>query len=279
MRRVVSGLAVVLACAGALSACAGLLGLDDIVYSAAPDSAVDQTAADDVTNVVRPVVTCDAGPNALDLAGCPCQTNNEMRTCYHGIPGPKSQCRQGGTQTCVLGVWSGCVGASAAAKSDTCFDDIDNDCNGIVDDGCLCAPGSDMCLQDAGTTLDAAAWHIYTVPSQPLNGVPFDLYVVGTTGFLRPKSVNIALTVTPEGGAPTAPNGLYCWGNGWSAPCPSVGATCESLDAGWYAVRHHLTIPATGQVSVYVFPSQSDPCAPFTDQANATFRLWDAGPD
>ncbi|MBV1858002.1 MAG: hypothetical protein KUG77_06285, partial [Nannocystaceae bacterium] len=57
--------------------------------------------------------------------------------CNTGIPGP---C-QPGVLECVSGVLV-CEGNVAPALSETCGNGIDDDCTGVVDDGCGCDPGN-----------------------------------------------------------------------------------------------------------------------------------------
>lgn len=45
-----------------------------------------------------------------------------------------------GTQTCVNGQWSICFGA-VEPREEVCNDNKDNDCNGKIDDGCICKDG------------------------------------------------------------------------------------------------------------------------------------------
>jgi len=73
-----------------------------------------------------------------------CSTCNagDTQPCYTGPAGTdtKGVCH-GGTQACVNGEFSGaCVGEQTPAPSDPC-DGLDNDCNGLVDDGAACAIG------------------------------------------------------------------------------------------------------------------------------------------
>ncbi len=51
------------------------------------------------------------------------------------------ECRKG-TQNCVSEVWSSCVG-SVGPKEEACFDNLDNNCNGIIDENCNCIEGSE----------------------------------------------------------------------------------------------------------------------------------------
>jgi hypothetical protein len=74
--------------------------------------------------------------NAPDASGA-CQ-NGEARSCY---PGAGSEvgvgaCRAG-TELCVDGAWGACTGAQTAV-AEVCGDNVDNDCNGDINNGCAC---------------------------------------------------------------------------------------------------------------------------------------------
>ena len=58
--------------------------------------------------------------------------NGETRPC--NLPGVCSL----GTQTCTQGAWSDC---SVGPREEICFDKLDNNCDGIVDENCLCTEG------------------------------------------------------------------------------------------------------------------------------------------
>src|SRR3989344_5688406 len=45
-----------------------------------------------------------------------------------------------GSQSCVNGAWSFCQGAMYPS-AEVCFDEVDNDCDGVVDQGCECVSG------------------------------------------------------------------------------------------------------------------------------------------
>ncbi|MFT3771345.1 MAG: MopE-related protein [Minicystis sp.] len=81
--------------------------------------------------------TCDGmldeNCNGVVDEGCTC-VNGTTQPCYPGAPGTAGvgACHAG-TQTCVGGQWAACVGAVTPA-AETC-DNVDNDCNGVVDDG------------------------------------------------------------------------------------------------------------------------------------------------
>jgi len=83
-----------------------------------------------------------------------CSAADPAEYCY---PGPAStrgigQCADG-TRSCVGGVWSACEGHTLPA-AETCDDLLDNDCNGVADEGCPCEPGA---VRDCYTGPAAAA--------------------------------------------------------------------------------------------------------------------------
>ncbi len=78
--------------------------------------------------------------------------DNLTRSCYSGAIGTLNvgQCR-GGQQTCAAGSWgTTCPGEVLPAGSDTCGNNVDDDCDGPVDEGC----GVDAGPPDAGPPPD-----------------------------------------------------------------------------------------------------------------------------
>ena len=75
--------------------------------------------------------------------GCVCSPGSTA-PCYTGPSGTEGvgTC-QAGTQTCnATGTaYGACVG-SVTPTTEVCGDAVDNDCDGVVDEGCVCTPGS-----------------------------------------------------------------------------------------------------------------------------------------
>ena len=75
--------------------------------------------------------------------GCVCSPGSTA-TCYTGPAGTEGTgvC-QAGIQTCnATGTAYGECAGSVTPASETCGDALDNDCDGVVDDGCVCTPGA-----------------------------------------------------------------------------------------------------------------------------------------
>ncbi|HVV53046.1 MAG TPA: DUF4114 domain-containing protein, partial [Polyangia bacterium] len=104
-------------------------------------------------------VTCDGG-------GVPCQTDM-MGVCANGI----TQCVVGATPTCTPQI---------KPSAEKC-DNLDNDCNGIVDDGTGLCPGNEVCVQ--GKCIDPCSDSEFPCgpPLVCVNGLCVDLTCQGVT--------------------------------------------------------------------------------------------------
>ncbi len=82
---------------------------------------------------------------------CSC-VHGKTEPCYAGPPATKNvgACKEG-TRTCSKGAWGPCSGEVLPLAKEDCVSPADDDCNGTVNDGCLCSPGqSQACGSDVG---------------------------------------------------------------------------------------------------------------------------------
>ncbi|MBI5533535.1 MAG: hypothetical protein HY898_12525 [Deltaproteobacteria bacterium] len=200
---------------------------------------------------------CNGEVNEAGGAGCQC-TPNSTQPCYGGPPGTQNvgTCK-GGTQTCdSLGLGYGPCNGDIVPAPDVCTDNLDNDCNGTINDGyssgaagCLCFPlavstcytgpngtqGVGECKSGvAACNAQGSGWGACTgqvVPStdhctdsvdNDCNGVINDGFGKGGTGCV--------CTPNAQQDCYTGPNGTLNVGE-----CKGGKATCNANGQGWGA--------------------------------------------
>ena len=84
-----------------------------------------------------------------------CGSVGQTEACYSGPAAVRGigACVDG-TRTCQEdGAWSACAGEVLPTASEICNDGLDNDCNGVADEGCACSPGDTKdCYTGPGMT-------------------------------------------------------------------------------------------------------------------------------
>jgi len=90
-----------------------------------------------------------------------------------------------------------------------------------------CSYGRDLCRPPSFSTADGGAtpptynpdaYTMFTIPSQPRAGIPFDLYVVTKNKLSEPGLWKDAL----------------CYGGGLIQPCPNAGPNCPGWRVGFF---------------------------------------------
>ena len=105
---------------------------------------IDLAPPNDLTSCVPTGAPCNTGSPGMCATGhqecisglSTCVHDVTMQPCYTGPAGTsgKGICR-GGMQSC-MGTLGACVGEVTPAARENCFNDIDDDCTGVVEDGC-----------------------------------------------------------------------------------------------------------------------------------------------
>lgn len=174
--------------------------------------------------VCQPAV---CGPRAKDTqemsTSCYSREGKESEVAQ-GVIDKGGQCRRG-TRYCINNgtAWSTCFGEVLPASTEIC-DKIDNNCNGLVDEGldCKCLPGD---FRSCSTLPNSAVIRKADNVSQCSRGIQFceaskDNPDVGTWGGCRKQGVPNPSRIQPGGKAPANPT-----------PADVLAATCFVRDS------------------------------------------------
>jgi hypothetical protein len=110
----------------------------------------DGVTCTDIDECALGTDNCDAEVTCTNTPGsftCACDAGSTL-ACYDGPAGTQDvgTCRSG-ARSCNGTSYGACVG-SVGPTAEVCGDGLDNDCDGTVDDGCVCAPGATTACYD-----------------------------------------------------------------------------------------------------------------------------------
>ena len=178
------------------------------------DAAADAaTLGDGETAETAPPLGCLTPQKLGNDETCLCsgEAPGASQGCSLGKVGGKSACLSG-AQTCGPGSdgmkrWGPCNGATKPAAKETCFDDVDDDCDGVLNNGCAC---SDVALcKDPATGNDFPGDALVFDKTTVKNGDVLNVL------FLSKQAIGVTwLQIGP---------GVVCAGGGDTAPCPLSG--------------------------------------------------------
>jgi hypothetical protein len=177
--------------------------------------------------------SCNGGDDDCDGSideGCACDIGDV-------VPCGVGACA--GTQSCIDGAWGDCVG-QALPSSEVC-NGLDDDCNGAIDDGCICAEGSIQgCGSDVGECqqgqqfCQGGAWGpcLNAIGPGPESCDLLDNDCDGATDEDCPCSIGRQMTCGSDVGA--CEQGVQtCEGGQWGPCNGSIGPsmeTCNGID-------------------------------------------------
>lgn len=209
---------------------------------------------------------CGTPDRERNPAGCACELESAVNQCFLGDQSETSACRIPGRVTCTNHVWSDCIGASMPSH-EVCFDGIDNNCDGVVDEGCSCASGDNLCL-DPATGVPYPQDHAVVTPAPVPRNISFTVYAVSRDPIPYP-AVDANITGGQCSGVVTACTlGGAC--TGWFGVSAEVPA-----DTIWY--------PNDGTNRVRILrnsgptPENPSPCNP-TMTAGAIVAVFQIAP-
>ena len=191
-----------------------------------PDASQDTETSAPVDCLVQPT-----SPSAPET--CKCGTEGITQVCSYGVVGAPSAC-QSSTQRCTLtdGVlrWSACTGATKPAAKETCFDAVDDDCDGKLNNGCACVD-LPLCKDAAGNEL--AGDTLILEKTIAKSGDKVSVF------FLSKSTLGTTWLTTTNGGQ------TYCGGGGGSAQCATSGC------AGWNVERREIDTTLTSGSGIF----------------------------
>jgi len=160
--------------------------------------------------------TCDGVDNNCNGVvdeNCLC-INNETRGCGIDV----GVCTKG-NQTCVNGAWANCSGI--APVTEICNNSLDDNCNGLIDEGCKITPETTLRTTELQKALQKES-------DQPFNSTPFS----NTASFLNTTSSSDKNTLPEK--AQTKKEKEGCNGCIYFGDCLGVGTVKVSTKKGRY---------------------------------------------
>mgnify|MGYP000907104957 FL=1 len=187
--------------------------------------------------------SCDSGfadCDGLPLNGCESNegscscTPGDVVECYSGPPGTQGvgPCKAGQRTCNATGTgWGPCEGEKLPSP-DSCLNNIDDDCDGIVNNGfpnapgCVCIPNEEKpCYSGPPSTLNVGTCHGGMAACEP-SGIGFGLCV----GEVVPKNEEVCFNGLDDDCNGVVDDSPDADGDGWTVCdgdcCDSVGTTC-----------------------------------------------------
>jgi hypothetical protein len=265
-----------------LTGCASAAPADSIFSQTGPDEDMGDAdlAGGGVVGMCVDGGSCDTGnPGDCSMGHAVCSGNVQScvpdvttQRCYSG---PAATANVGvckpGTQTCIGAIGS-CAGEVTPAAVENCFNDLDDDCDGVVNNGCpqTLTTGTPRALTARGDTAGGSAFSLRCPANTFVSKIivygdstdgfmaGIDVYcatptlVRGTSSYSVTESVSATALTRHANNITTSANLTYDCGTGFSPGWGSSGyAESGGIDAiGLYCGSPAINLAANNQLNI-----------------------------